>query len=127
MFFKITIRIYRTNLFVSVGQTYEDLLTSLKKNRVKIPKDLSPIPETASARTVHFDDGTNLIEVPEVDFDSLDFFESFSHEILHVVFDILNKRGFVLSIESEEAYTYLMGYLTKAVMLKISKLNVPKK
>ena len=127
MFFKITIGLYRTNLFVSVGQTYEDLLTSLKKNQVKIPKYLSPMPETASARTVHFDDSSNLIEMPEVDFDSLDFFESFSHEILHVVFDILNKRGFVLSIESEEAYTYLMGYLTKAVMLKISDPNVLKK
>lgn len=83
--------------------------------------------ETASARTVHFNDGTNLIEMPEVDFDSLNFFESFSHEILHVVFDILNMRGFILSRESEEAYTYLMGYLTKVVMMKISDLNVPKK
>ena len=127
MFFKITIGLYRTNLFVSVGQTYEDLLASLKKNQVKIPKELFPMPETASARTVHFDDGTNLIEMPEVDFDSLDFFESFSHEILHVVFDILNKRGFVLSLDSEEAYTYLMGYIIKVVMLKISDLNVLKK
>jgi len=127
MFFRISIGLYRTTLFVSVGQTYEDILSCLKKNRVKIPKDLSPMPQTASARTIHFDDGTNLIEMPEVDFDSLDFFESFSHEILHVVFDILNKRGFTLSLESEEAYAYLMGYLTKVVMLKISDLNVPKK
>ena len=127
MFFRISIGLYRTTLFVSVGQTYEGILSCLKKNRVDIPKELSPMPKTASARTIHFDDGTNLIEMPEADFDSLDFFEAFTHEVMHVVFDILNKRGFTLSLESEEAYTYLMGYLTKVVMLKISDLNVPKK
>jgi len=128
MFFKITLGLYDANVFVSVGQKHEDLLLSLKKNRLKISKDIFPMGDHTKARAIHFDDGTNLIELPKADFNSFEFFDSLSHEILHVAFNILNTRGFVLSRDSEEAYTYLMGHLVKEIMKKIEKqIKVPKK
>ena len=128
MFFKVTIGLYDANIFVSVGQNHENLLLSLKKNYLKISKNIFPIGNHTKARVIHFDDGSNLIELPKANFNSPDFFESLSHEILHVAFDILNTRGFVLSRDSEEAYTYLMGFLVKEIMKKIDKqIKVPKK
>lgn len=127
MFFRIPIDLYRTSLFFSSNQNHAELLCSLKKFHQPIQKDLDPFPDDAAARTFHFKDGVNLVEIKKANLDSFDFFENLAHELTHVTFDILNKRGFSLSPESEEAYTYLMGHLTGAVMRKINSLNVPKK
>lgn len=37
------------------------------------------------------------------------------HECAHLVFDILDTAGVKLGRKSEEAYTYLLGYLTEEV------------
>lgn len=34
-----------------------------------------------------------------------------AHECFHVVFDLLQQRGLVLTNSSDEAYAYLIGYL----------------
>ncbi len=43
------------------------------------------------------------------------------HEIFHAVFSALNRIGMCLSKDSEEAYAYLIGYVTEQVFLKLQK------
>lgn len=45
------------------------------------------------------------------------------HELTHVVIDILDYSGLTLSRDSEEAYTYLVGWLTEQVFKHIDKLK----
>lgn len=40
------------------------------------------------------------------------------HEILHYVIEVMRRVGMPLSEESEEAYTYLQGYITKKFFRK---------
>lgn len=40
---------------------------------------------------------------------------SIAHEILHAASDLLRRRGLKLSEKSEEAYTYLVGWMTNIV------------
>lgn len=47
--------------------------------------------------------------------------EDTAHEILHVVFAIGRRIGIEHSVESEEFYTYLMGFLIGKVLEKIEK------
>src|SRR5687767_8720618 len=41
------------------------------------------------------------------------------HEILHYVCEVMRRIGIPLSETSEEAYTYLQGYITKKIMEKL--------
>lgn len=42
-----------------------------------------------------------------------------AHEIFHIAYFILNKSGMPLTEDSEEAYAYLIDYLTKIIYSKI--------
>lgn len=41
--------------------------------------------------------------------------DTLAHECAHVVFILLRNKGVILSTKSEEAYTYLMGYIVSEV------------
>lgn len=53
--------------------------------------------------------------------ESIEEKEDLIHEVLHVVFAIGRRIGVKHSMESEEFYTYLMGFLTGKVLEKLSK------
>ena len=42
-----------------------------------------------------------------------------NHELLHLVFSVLNSVGMVYTPESEEAYTYYLNYLTERTLEKL--------
>lgn len=44
---------------------------------------------------------------------------TFNHELLHLVFSVLDGVGMVYTPESEEAYTYYLNYLTEKILEKI--------
>ena len=46
------------------------------------------------------------------------FWNHLSHEVTHVVFNILQILGMKLTDESEEAYAYLHGYITQQLYEK---------
>lgn len=45
------------------------------------------------------------------------------HEILHLCFQVLRDRGFILVKESEEAYTYYTQDIMSAVWSKLAKMH----
>jgi hypothetical protein len=50
------------------------------------------------------------------------------HEIFHLVFEILQRKGFVLTNESQEAYAYYMQFLFKKIIVIISNIeDIPNK
>lgn len=44
---------------------------------------------------------------------------TFNHELLHLVFSVLDGVGMIYTPESEEAYTYYLNYLTERVLDKL--------
>jgi len=44
---------------------------------------------------------------------------TFNHELLHLVFSVLDNVGMVYTLESEEAYTYYLNYLTERILEKL--------
>ena len=47
-----------------------------------------------------------------------------SHEIFHYITDLLKYKGMSLSEDSEEAYAYLVSYITEEFWKQYNKLNV---
>ena len=45
----------------------------------------------------------------------------FSHEISHLCFSVLRDAGMKFSDDSEEAYSYYIGYLTRIILEKLIK------
>lgn len=59
--------------------------------------------------------GDSFIWIRE-NLDSKDFFGIIAHEALHATFSILDIVGIKLSVESEEAFTYLHEYIFNALI-----------
>ena len=55
--------------------------------------------------------GSHIVRLKEDD-GSSKWRNTLSHEIFHVVCNIMSKVGIVLHDDSEEAYAYLIGYIT---------------
>ena len=50
-----------------------------------------------------------------------EFISVLSHEILHAVFNIAKYVGLKYSDKSEEAYTYLKGYITREIYKQLDE------
>jgi hypothetical protein len=113
-----TAGIYKQTLFVSIGQTDRQLKTALLKNIPNLQeKEAEDVVNYVQRKHEQHNgifavvQGLHIIRM----FDEADFFDPyfhgiFSHEVLHATFELLRARGLELSVESEEAYTYLHDY-----------------
>ncbi len=115
--FIIPLVIYPFDVMVSLCQSDEELTVILKKKNwrwddlLKLKGDgkfvIFPDLNAAVIRMKHFPD------YPEGQ-------GTMAHEIFHAVTYILDRVGMELKIgESDEAYSYLVGYLTKEIYKKL--------
>jgi hypothetical protein len=129
MFFTIPIELYNVYVFFSCGQSDEELLKWLKSTRQPIPENFNKKSTYGNAYgngyNFRFENGNQLIRLQNPEIESVAFYEALTHEVAHASFDILYKAGMKLSLDSEEAFTYLIGFINKKIISKISK--VPKK
>lgn len=114
--FKIPVDIYRTNVHVMIGLSKDESIRYYKKYGGDYEHALSANDNT-EARCICDKSGLVFIVLKE------DYTQDVVvHELLHAVFYILSTRGLSLEDASEEAYTYLMGYLMKQFLIKTNKL-----
>lgn len=117
--FIVRVEIYRTEVLVNIGD-----FTVLEK---KLKKYLSEeeIKQFTDGLNVHSQGRSMPIksmrcfclwmkDTP----DTIDAIAVMNHEILHIVFMIMAEVGIEYSLESEEAYTYLMQFLTNSILKK---------
>ncbi len=119
--FIIPLVVYPFNVMVSFGQTDDDLLktlsNSLTDDEIK-DKEFWSVEKNGHGRTVLFGSGQTLIRMPKVPKTSKEY-GSLQHEIFHATEFILSHIGMSLCKKSDEAYAYLIGYLTTEIYKKI--------
>jgi hypothetical protein len=124
--FIIPLHIYPFDIMFSVGQTDKDFTKSLKlalpKSLYKEMKDNTIFhlePGCRGRTAIHLSGGQTIIRLPSKPSTPQEF-GTVSHEIFHGVDFIFNKIGIPLSEYSDEAYAYLIGYVTEKFYEEVS-------
>lgn len=111
----ISIDVYNTDMLLVIG-TQEELKLALEEHLGKeeaeesynvMAEDISNI---SLGRSAFLDSGQVVLWMPN----SKDK-ATLAHEIFHIVCYIMEKVGISLRYESEEAYAYLIGFITDKV------------
>lgn len=115
--FIIPLIIYPFDVMISIGQTDIELIKSVKK--YGLTKDdiheLLDLPTTLQGRAVLlFETNHSFIRLKKSPKTTKEF-GTLAHEIFHSVDFILRTIGITLSKDSDEAYAYLIGYLTEKI------------
>jgi hypothetical protein len=119
-FFLIEIPLYHIDIAISIAQSQKEFEKSISS-----VWDIDPIyvnnnlPDGALAVTSSYLRGGKLIpyaiRFEKHPFNTEEGHVTIAHEIFHVVFGILHTRGLTLSYDSEEAFAYLTGHLTREI------------
>lgn len=116
----ISIDLYDRDVMVHFGSRKElrkALNPIFGKN---VAKDISnEFSEVSGGRTILLSNGQIILYMTQPPTTALDY-AALQHEIFHASFFILNKAGIVLCENSDEAYSYLIGFLTKRILQEFS-------
>lgn len=104
----------------SVGESDRDICKRIHEvlpiadaNIFQEDEVLMGMPINCNGRTVHsLNGGQTIIRLKTKPFDAYTY-GVLAHEIFHAVDFIMRRIGITLSSDSDEAYTYLMGYVTR--------------
>lgn len=133
----VQIPLYKQNVVFSLNQTDDQLLSSIvkcstvwRKGQKRSKSDIKYLLDafkgvvTIDGRTVLYDSGVIIVRF--YDFASLylpENLSTFTHELFHVISYIANQKGLELNSGSEEAYSYLMGFITQEFFKVYQKKN----
>lgn len=109
----VIIDIYNTGILFSVNQSDKKLTKIIKD--YEFPDEQKVIDDIFDEKGNHtytHKDGSIIIRLIDFDFDSLSY-GVLAHEIFHAADILLEHKGLILTEGSEEAYAYLIGYITK--------------
>ena len=115
--FIIDYKIYPFNVLFTFGQQDEQVITQLKKQGVKDPTDCTVHGE---GRCIMYSEGATMIRMNVVPKYPRQY-AILQHEIFHAVDFLFNRIGIRLCENSNEAYAYLIEYLTKEAYEQIRK------
>lgn len=117
--FIVSLVVYPYDVMVSIGETDKQLKKRLENYAIydnNIWRYSSP---NKCAKSAIFSGDQCLIRIKEKPVSPNDF-GNLQHEIFHVVTFVMQRVGMDLKIKvSDEAYAYLIGYITKVVYEKI--------
>lgn len=127
-FYVVQIPLYRQNVMFSINQTDDQFLNSIlkassvwrkgqKRSKADITylldafADMSP---SVDARTVLYTSGIIAVRLWDIDLIYKPAnLATFTHELFHVISFIASQKGLQLNSGSEEAYSYLTGFITE--------------
>ncbi len=122
----IPLVIYPFDIMVMMGYSDEEVREELSQYKFISEKDISLTmleKETVRGRTVLFETNQTFIRIPEIPVTPLDY-GFLQHEIFHAVTYIMYKVGMKLKIGiSDEAYSYLVGYVTERIYEEINNVK----
>jgi hypothetical protein len=103
----------------------EDKEPMYKKLRKWLPEsDIQELRkfDYGTAKSVMFPTGQLLLYMKSK---PVTYFEygTLAHEIFHLACFVMERVGIKYSYDSDEAFAYLIGYLTKEIMIRIDKLK----
>ena len=106
--------------FGNVATLRKELRKYHKKEIVDEVVENPPKEETSSGRTIYRPDPYVMVVWLPCIPTTTDMFDTLVHEMFHVTVALMNSIGASLSMESEETYAYLIGFLTKRVLEEFS-------
>ncbi len=119
--FIIPLVVYPFDVMVSFGQTNDEVEVLFEKYNLTA-EDVSIATITSNTvrgRTVMFSTNQTLIRIVEYPVTPLDY-GNLQHEIFHAVTFIMDRIGMKLVVEeSDEAYAYLIGYISTEIYKKL--------
>jgi len=122
-FFSINLDIYNADVFVSVNQDNEDIVIALVENGI-VPSLESPLLQmymdpfmnikvTSLATTALYDNGVIGIKIKQFYLDDNGDMATLVHELSHAVMYTFDRIGMPHNADTDEAYSYLLGFLVK--------------
>jgi len=115
----IPLDIYGHDIVISIGQSDNDLYMEIKENVSKKEFKKYMSKQISIATTHKMSSGAILIRFKE----DIDDPGIVAHEAFHAVIFLLEKIGMKFSSDSEEAYAYLIEYLTNQILkIKTDKI-----
>jgi hypothetical protein len=113
--FEIRIDVYQRSILVCINEPNEEVKRILIETGYEdelATKVAEYWPKGTGAYSWVFEDRSTFIRLNPVEIDP-EFHDQVAHEIAHCAFAILDYVGIKLGSKSEEAYTYLIGYITR--------------
>lgn len=118
--FIIPLVIYPFDMMVSLGEPDDVLISKLKKAGVDVgDANIKSHSTTNRGRCVIFESGQTLIRMFQLK-NTPEWYGFLQHEVFHAVEFIMERIGMRLTIDSDEAYAYLIGYLTTEIYKRIN-------
>ena len=122
-FFVIDLEIYNANIIVSIEQEAEDVVLALVEHGV-IPSLESPalkmymepfmdMKSTNLARTAMYENGVIAVRLTHFHENNIEDMATLVHELSHVCMYTFERIGMPHTGDTDEAYGYLIGFLTK--------------
>ena len=109
----IPLVVYPFDVMVSFGQTDEQLKRQLIRFGVEWDQ-IFEMGETTMGRTTLTPGNTTVLRLQKIPESCLEY-GFLAHEIFHAVTFLLERIGMTLTSTSDEAYAYLIGYLTTEI------------
>lgn len=117
--FIIPLVVYPFDVIVSISESDEALFKKLKKRGIDVADtNLSVYSNTTRGRTIIFSGNQSLIRMYELR-DTPEWYGNLAHEVFHAVEFILERVGMKLTMKSDEAYAYLVGYITTEIFKRL--------
>lgn len=124
--FIISLEVYPFDVMVSIGQTDKQLAESLKPydNGRMTERDYELCKytsDTCLGRAAMFSTNSSILRTRQIPKTANDF-GNMAHEVFHVVTFVMHQIGMKLVVmKSDEAYAYLIGYLTENIYKELNK------
>lgn len=115
--FVIDCQIYPYDIMVSIGE--DDKTLHRKMKRVNVEGDYSEVSlEGCQGRCVMFKRGEIILRLKTYPKTPTEY-GNLAHEVFHAAEFLLRRINMPLTYESDEAYAYLIGYITEEIYKKI--------
>jgi len=122
-FFVIDVELYNCQFLISINQDNEDLVISLIETGVlhsaedpelkDYMEHFMGMEKNHLARTVKHDNGVISIKINRFDKNDVNNMATLVHELSHAVMFTFDRIGMPHNADTDEAYSYLLGFLMK--------------
>lgn len=98
---------------LDIGEAKEFLESTFSNNTFEIDENYAGI-------TFNVNSSHSVIVFPTIAWDFV-FWGTFVHEVFHATCNVMSQKPIRLTNDSEEAFAYLIGYITKTFVKKYTK------